>query len=122
MNTHSSQTTHTQMDATNAQPRPQQFKEYTDKYSLLGVQRCDMILDVNGDKNTEYGVKSGKKQEEEEEEEEEEFEEYDENKQYICCDCKRDFTDECDDRSSFENALGDRKYICADCGMKNSEK
>ena len=60
MNTHSSQTTHTQMNATTHNPRPQQFKEYTDKYGLLGIQRCDMVL-VNGEKNTVYGVKSGKK-------------------------------------------------------------
>ena len=56
------------------------------------------------------------------EEEEEEFEEYDENKQYICCDCKRDFTDECDERSSYENARGDRKYICGDCFQKECEE
>ena len=56
-----------------------------------------------------------------EDESEDEFEEYDENKKYICCDCKRDFTDECDDRSSFKNDRKDRKYICMDCFQLEEE-
>jgi hypothetical protein len=61
-------------------------------------------------------------EESEEEEDEEEFEKYDENKQYICCDCKRDFTDECDERSEFEKRRGDRMIICGDCFEKEEEQ
>jgi hypothetical protein len=72
---------------------------------------------------TKYEVEAPSEDEEDQEGWfEEEFEEYDENKQYICCDCKRDFTDECDERSEFENARGDRKYICGDCFQKEEDE
>jgi hypothetical protein len=44
-----------------------------------------------------------------------EMEEYDEDKKYICCDCKIDFTDQLDDRSEFQKSRKDRMYICMEC-------
>ena len=44
-----------------------------------------------------------------------EMEEYDEDKKYICCDCKIDFTDQLDERSEFQKSRKDRMYICMEC-------
>tara|TARA_R110001632_G_scaffold154191_1_gene272270 strand:- start:8611 stop:9477 length:867 start_codon:yes stop_codon:yes gene_type:complete len=54
-------------------------------------------------------------EDESEESEDEDWEAYDENKQYVCCDCERDFTDEVDERCEFEKRRGDRMIICGEC-------